>query len=265
MDWSFRGSLDGKVGVVTGAARGIGRAVALALAANGVRVAALDREASGCQETVAALTRDGGEGEAQPVDVAEKASLERALSAVADRFGGIDLLVHCAGILRVGPFLEVAEPDWRAVVEVNLTGTFLTCQAAARRMVVRGGGAIVAIASNAALVPRIHNAAYGAAKAGVLHLVRIMALELARHRIRVNALCPGTTETAMITQTAAAADPNFLRDVLQGNPEKFRTGIPLGRLARPDEQAAMALFLVSDFGAHITGQTFTVDGGQTIH
>lgn len=265
MDWSFRSSLQGRVGVVTGAARGIGRAVALALAANGVRVGALDREASGCRETVATLTRAGGEGKAQIADVADAASVERALAAVADRFGGIDLLVHCAAILRVAPFLEVTEPDWRTVLEVNLTGTFLTCQAAARRMVARGGGAIVAIASNAALVPRIHNAAYGAAKAGVLHLVRIMALELARHRIRVNALCPGTTETAMINQTAAGADPNFLRDVLHGNLEKFRTGTPLGRLARPEEQAAMALYLVSDFGAHITGQTFTVDGGQTMH
>jgi 2,3-dihydro-2,3-dihydroxybenzoate dehydrogenase len=178
-------------------------------------------------------------------------------------FGSLDILVNAAAILRPIPFLDYPEDDWDATMAVNLKGTFLCGQAAARQMVAQGGGKIVNVASNVGKVARVNNSAYCSSKAGVILLTRVMALELAKNNITVNALCPGATETEMI-MIQAGGNKKFLEGIIKGDLDSYRAGIPVGRLASPEEQADMVLFLVSEHANQITGQTFFVDGGQTM-
>lgn len=145
---------------------------------------------------------------------------------------------------------------------VNATGMFMMGQATARALAARGG-VILCVASNAGRVPRLHNAAYGSSKAAVIHLARCMALELAPLGIRVNALCPGSTGTSMAIANKSEGDPALVRNLVEGNLAEWRTGIPLGKLADAEDQAATAAFLLSDDARHITGQALSVDGGQT--
>ena len=126
------------------------------------------------------------------------------------------------------------------------------------------GGRIIAVSSNVGRIPRLNNAAYATSKAGVIHLVRAMALELAQYKITVNSLCPGSTASPMLNETQAKGDPDLLDGIIKGSIEQWRTGIPLGRLADPADQAAMAVYLASEAGRHITGQAICVDGGQTL-
>jgi NAD(P)-dependent dehydrogenase (short-subunit alcohol dehydrogenase family) len=258
--------LQGRVAIVTGARRGIGKAVAAGLARAGARVALADIDPVGVRDAASDIARAAGvDTWSAGVDVTDAGQVQALVAGTVERFGRLDILVNAAGVLHVRPFLEQTDDEWHHTMAVNATGTFLCCRAAARYLVAQGeGGRIINVASNAARIPRMHNAAYCASKAAVLHLTRVMALELAAHRITVNALCPGATETEMLVQVQAGGDPRRLEGIITGRLDLFRSGIPLGRLARPEEQADAVVFLASDAAAFITGQAITVDGGQVV-
>ena len=252
--------LSGRVALVTGAAGGIGQACIEAFLHAGAAVAAAD--IAGLDSAGAG---DQGHATTHQVDVSDPESVQRLVTDVIAAHGRIDAFVNAAAILDVQPFLELSLDSWERTFAVNTRGAFLAGQAVARQMVAQGGGGrIVEIASNIARIARLNNAAYSASKAAVIHLVRCMALELAPYDITVNALCPGSTATPMLVDVQAKGDRSRLEGIIRGSLEQWRTGIPLGRLAEPEDQAAMAVFLASESARHITGQALCVDGGQTL-
>ena len=243
--------LAGRVAVVTGAGSGIGRAVALALAAQGARVAVLDRNAEGAQGTVAVVTSQGGQAVAIECDVSQAASVAQAAQRSLAALGPCDVLVNNAGIIRAGLLETLSLEDWNATLAVNLTGAFLCSQAFAAQMRPRGHGALVHIASIAAEHATPQAGSYSVAKAGIAMLSRQLAVEWGGHGIRSNAVCPGMTRTPL---TQARYD-------LPGNTERMSAAIPAGRIGQPHDVAQAVLFLASDCSAYITGQELTVDGG----
>ena len=258
--------LRGKVALVVGGGTtgGIGFATAEAFAAGDAAVALADLPSVPTATTLTKLSPQGRHS-AHSVDVADAASVENLAKEVSERHGRIDVLVNAAATLIVQPFLEIDLASWERTFAINTRGQFLVAQAVARRMVAQGGGGrIVLIASNVGLTPRINNASYAASKAGVIHLVRAMALELGKHDITVNALCPGSTATTMLIDNQTGGDPRRLDGIIKGSIEQWRTGIPLGRLAEPEDQAACCAYLASPAGRHVTGQAICVDGGQTL-
>lgn len=238
---------DRPLAVVTGAGGGIGAAIAALADDRGYRVAVLDIDGDRASAVAAGL--DGASAAA--VDVAD----EPAVEAVLDDLGAVPtLVVSNAGIVRFGRLLGLALSDWRSVVEVNLTGTFVVCRAAARRMVGAGtGGSIVAITSMNGVVPGPNSGAYTATKAGASMLVGQMAIEWGGHGIRVNAVAPGLIDGGM--SGPIYADPAF-RTAREGK-------VPIGRLGTEDDIARAVLFLAGEDAAYITGQTLLVDGGVT--
>ena len=240
--------LEGKRVVVTGGTSGIGEATTRRFVAEGARVVAL---AVGEREIETAHERIDGLEAALLCDVADEQQVERAFGRVDDLLGGIDVLVANAGISVRRPFLEIREEDWRRVLDVNLTGVFHCAQQAARRMQAGGGGVILVTASTNGIVGHPFYADYNASKAGVIALVRTMALELAP-AIRVNAICPGYVMTPM-------QESEYSPEMLAATDAK----IPLGRHARPDEIASLYAFLASDEGAYLTGAAIEIDGGET--
>ena len=260
----FKVDLSKKVAMVTGASGGIGRAIGFALAGAGAKVLVNDILKDELESVARSIREKKYECQAYPADIAVKEQVEGLIKETVRAFGRIDLLVNCAGILRIAPFLEYREEDWDATIAINLKGTFLCSQSAARQMIKQGVGKIINIASNAGKRALVNNAAYCASKAGVILLTRVMALELARFNITVNALCPGATATEMLTKVQGRDDPKVLEGIIRGDLNTYRSGIPMGRLAKPEEQAAMVMYLASDYANHITGQTFVVDGGQTM-
>jgi NAD(P)-dependent dehydrogenase (short-subunit alcohol dehydrogenase family) len=241
--------LEGKRVVVTGGTSGIGEATSRRFIAEGARVAAL---AVGELEIETAHERIDGLEAALLCDVADELQVERAFGRVDDLLGGIDVLVANAGISVRRPFLEIREKDWRRVLDVNLTGVFHCAQQAARRMHAGGGGGVILVtASTNGIVGHPFYADYNASKAGVIALVRTMALELAP-TIRVNAVCPGYVLTPM-------QEDEYSPEMLAATDAK----IPLGRHARPEEIASLYAFLASDEGAYITGAAIEIDGGET--
>jgi 2,3-dihydro-2,3-dihydroxybenzoate dehydrogenase len=256
--------LSGRVALITGAAGGIGQATARAFAAAGASLALADMPGASI------ATTDLPDGAGAPVslhaaDISNQAAVEQMVDDVVARHGRVDVLAHVAGMLDPHPFLEIPLESWEQTFAVNTRGPFLVSQAVARHMVRQGsGGRIVLVASNVARTPRLNNAAYAASKAAVVHLVRCMALELSTYAITVNALCPGSTATPMLVDVQAGGDPRRLEGIIRGSIEQWRTGIPLGRLAEPEDQAAMIAFLATEAAAYITGQALCVDGGQTL-
>ena len=245
-------SLKGRVALVTGASGGFGRHFGRVLHAAGASVALAARRPDAVAADAAAL---GDRAMAVALDVTDAASIAAALDAVQARFGTCDLLVNNAGIAATSPILDHSGADWDAVMDVDLRGAFVVAQAAARRMVAAGqGGAIVNIASIAGLRTMNGIAAYAAAKAGLLHLTRQMGVELARHRIRVNALAPGYIETD-INRDFFASDPG----------QAMIKRIPQRRLGRVGDLTGPLLLLASDAGAHMTGSVVTVDGGHSVN
>jgi NAD(P)-dependent dehydrogenase (short-subunit alcohol dehydrogenase family) len=242
--------LDGKVAVVTGGARGIGRATATALAGAGASVAILDRDAATAETTARGL---GNSVSAHAADVTEEASLERAFAAVVERHGGVDILVNSAGIGLRHAAVDHPLADWDKVIAVNLTGVFLGSRIAARSMLRRGGGAVVNLASimgfsGGGLYP---NVSYQATKGAVVNMTRALAVEWAQSGIRVNAVAPTWVRTDL---TAAVLDrPGIL--------DRIAELTPMRRLATPEEVALAILFLASPAAAMITGHTLPVDGG----
>jgi NAD(P)-dependent dehydrogenase (short-subunit alcohol dehydrogenase family) len=245
-------SLKGRVALVTGASGGFGRHFGRVLHAAGASVALAARRPDAVAADTAFL---GDRAMAVALDVTDAASIAAALEAVEARFGTCDLLVNNAGIAATSPVLDHSAADWDAVMDVDLRGAFVVAQAAARRMVAAGqGGAIVNIASIAGLRTMNGIAAYAAAKAGLLHLTRQMGVELARHRIRVNALAPGYIET------------DINRDFFASAPgQAMIKRIPQRRLGRVDDLTGPLLLLASEAGAHMTGSVVTVDGGHSVN
>ncbi len=239
--------LDGRTAVVTGAGGGIGRAAALALAQAGARVVLVGRRAEPLRQTLAVVERAGGTGLAVSADVRDSGEIERMLDAA----GTCDALVTCAAIQLRKPALEITEEEWADLLAVNLTAVFLCCQRAARRMRDAGGGAIVNVTSLTEQIGLPNLAAYGASKGGVGQLTRALAVELAQHGIRVNALAPGRVQTSMTAEV-------FEREDVRSS---FLARIPLARAGRPEEIGMAIAFLVSPAASYITGQTLVVDGG----
>jgi 2-hydroxycyclohexanecarboxyl-CoA dehydrogenase len=248
---AMRGLHD-RVALVTGAASGIGRAVALRLGEEGCRVAAVDLNLEGARVTATEI----GEGAcALRADVSYLAAMQAAVGAAEQALGGIDVLVCCAGWDLVQPFVESTEETWDRVISINLKGVIASTRAVLDGMIERRGGAVVNIASDAGRVGSSGEVVYSGAKAGIIGFSKAVAREVARHNVRVNVVCPGPTDTPMMEATRLA------------NPrlgEALVRAIPFRRLARPDEIAAAVAFLASEDAAYITGQTLSVSGGLTM-
>ncbi|MFV6032757.1 SDR family NAD(P)-dependent oxidoreductase [Streptomyces sp. NPDC056264] len=244
------GTLDGRVVLVTGAARGQGEQEARLFAAEGARVVLADV----LDDAGAALAKELGEERAVYVrlDVTREDDWTAAVALAKERFGKIDGLVNNAGILRFHELLATPLEEFQAIVSVNQTGCFLGIRAVAPEIAAAGGGTIVNTASYTGLTGMAGVGAYAASKHAVLGLTRVAALELAAKGIRVNAVCPGAIDTPM--SNPEGVDP-------AATAELYRRLVPLGRIGRPDEVAALALFLTGEDSAYITGQPFVIDGG----
>ncbi|MEU6731921.1 2,3-dihydro-2,3-dihydroxybenzoate dehydrogenase [Streptomyces physcomitrii] len=256
--------MQNKVALVTGAAGGIGAAVTRALVGRGVRVAAVDRDAGRLGETVAALAGDGHRIEAFPANVSDSAEVDAVVAAAESRLGPLDFLVNVAGVMRFKPVLDLTDEDWRTTFGVNADGVFHVSRAVVRAMVARGGGAVVTVASNAALVARTGMAAYCASKAAATLFTKSLGLEVARYGIRCNVVAPGSTDTPMLTGMWDEEDESSRKATVEGSLESFKGGIPLGKLAVPSDVANAVLFLLSEEAGHITLHELTVDGGATL-
>jgi len=244
--------LTGRVALVTGAARGLGRAIAETLAAAGAKVACVDVNAQTLSETVAAIQGAGGVARALACDVTDSQRVNEVVDEVVKAWEGLHILVNNAGITRDNIVLRMKDDQWDAVIQVNLRGTFLFTRAAAKPMLKAHGGRIVNIASVAGLVGNPGQANYSASKAGVIGLTRTVARELAGRNITVNAVAPGFIATEM----TAGLGEEVLAEV------KRRT--PLGRLGEAQDIADAVLFLASDAAGFITGHVLTVDGGLSV-
>ncbi len=250
------------VAVVTGAGGGIGQAVVTSLAAQGMKVAALDLDQKALDRVVSELVESGARVRAYCADVTSGAGVEQVVDQIERDLGPIDYLVNAAGILRTGAAVTLSEADWSATFAVNTTGVFNMSRAVVSRMMRRRSGAVVTIASNSAHTPRWHMAAYAASKAAAASFTKTLGLEAAPYGIRCNVVAPGSTDTAMLT--SLWADGEARRASIEGTPETFRLGIPLGKLARPSDVADAIVFLLSEQASHITMHDLTVDGGAAL-
>jgi 3-oxoacyl-[acyl-carrier protein] reductase len=245
-------SLAGQVAVVTGASRGIGRAVAIALAVAGAQVVVnYARSSTAADEVVAEIVAAGGSAVAIQADVSQADQVDGLINGTLEKFGRVDVLVNNAGITRDTLLLRMKLEDWQAVIDLNLTGVFLCTRAVAKIMLKQRSGRIINIASVAGQMGNPGQANYSAAKAGVIGFTKTVAKELASRGITANAVAPGFIETDMTDDL--------------GNTDEIRKFIPLGRFGQPEDIAGMVRFLAADpAAAYITGQVFNVDGGMVM-
>jgi 3-oxoacyl-[acyl-carrier protein] reductase len=241
--------LAGRVALVTGASRGIGKAIALRLAAAGATVAAGAR-GENAGETVAAIAAAGGNAELVALDVTDAGSIESAIAGVLSRQGRIDILVNNAGITRDTLMLRMKREDWDAVLQTNLTGAYACAQAVLKPMVKQRSGRVINITSVVGQAGNAGQANYAASKAGLIGFTKALALEVASRNITVNAVAPGLIDTDMTRAIAAGAH------------EEWAAKIPLKRLGTPDDVANAVVFLASDEASYITGHVLAVNGGM---
>lgn len=248
--------LKGKIAMVTGASQGIGRGIALGLAEAGADVVVnCDRNVAGAEIVAAEIRSLGRRAMVAQADISRSDDVNRMVQRSLSDFGRIDILVNNAGIFTPGPVEDVREEDWDRVMDVNLKGVFLCCQAVGRHMIKRkSGGSIINVASISAEIPEVNLGAYTPSKAGVLGLTRLLAVEWARYRIRVNALSPGPIMTSL--QQKAYPSKKLL--------DARNSAIPMQRHGTPEEMAKVVVFLASDDSSYITGENITSDGGSMV-
>lgn len=245
--------LKDRVAIVTGAASGIGEACAHLFAKEGARVVVADFDAVQGERLTRQICGEGGSAVFQLVDVSSWSQVEKLVETANRTFGTVDVLVNAAGVLFYGTVLETDEKAWDRVMDINLKGTFLCCRAVIAQMVRQGRGSIVNFSSTTGAHDACaHAVAYVASKGGVAALTRAISIDHARQGVRINAICPGPTDTPMLRK---ALSPEALVE--------FADSFPMGRLGSPTEIAAAALFLASDESSFMTGSMLTVDGGQT--
>ncbi len=247
--------LKDKVAIVTGAAQGIGRALATRLAEEGAKVAIADIQADAAASTAKEIVAAGGTAIAVKVDVTSLDSATAAVQKVVADFSGIDILVNNAGWDKLEPFIQSTPETWDKVIAINFRGVIHLCKAVIPQLQARGGGKIVSIASDAGRVGSLGEAVYSGCKAGIIGFSKTLARELARNNINVNVVCPGPTETAL------------LHGVMDNQPkvlEAMKRGIPMRRLGQPQDLAGAVAFLVSADADYVTGQVISVSGGLTM-
>ncbi len=251
------GNLAGKVAMVTGGRRGIGKAAAMKLAEAGANVAVCDIVADDGQldKTAAEVRQFGRQSLALPLDISRPNQVQKVVKQIVDQFGRIDIVVNCAGVWLPGQTLvECSEENWDRVIDTNLKGTFLCCQAAGKIMIRQKSGNIINLSSQVGLNPGTAIGAYSISKAGIIMLTRQLALELSSFHIRVNALAPGVVKTDF--------NVNVWKD--PESEKRLASIIPLGRLAEAEDIAKTVLFLASDESSYITGAVINIDGGWQV-
>jgi 3-oxoacyl-[acyl-carrier protein] reductase len=250
--------LQGLVSVITGAGSGIGRASALAFAAEGAAVVAADLNAASADETVEQIQSAGGSADSIRVDVTQQSSVQAMVQHTIDRFGRVDVLFNNAGLPQsFTPMEESSDELYQKIMDVNVRGVFNGCRAVIPRMKAQGGGVILNTASTAGIRPRPGLAVYNASKAAVICMTKTLAVELAPHHIRVVSICPVATDTPMLPAFIGA------QDEAEGR-KRFIATIPWGRLNRPEDIAQAAVFLASPEAEMVTGTAFEVDGGRDV-
>jgi 2-hydroxycyclohexanecarboxyl-CoA dehydrogenase len=245
-----------KVAIVTGAASGIGRAIALAMGREGARVAALDLDGEGAAAVAREIAAAGGEAHAWPLDVADAARVTAVVGEVVSRWSTVHVLVNCAGWDTPMPFVETTPEFWDKILAINLRGPIALTRAVLPAMIAQSYGKIVSIASDAGRVGSTGEAVYSAAKGGLIAFTKTIARETARHRINVNCVCPGPSDTPLFQKEFAGPSPKLA--------ESLKRVIPWGRLGTPADIAPAVVFLASDEAGYITGQTLSVSGGLTM-
>jgi 3-hydroxybutyrate dehydrogenase len=253
--------LSGKVALVTGAGRGIGRAIAIRFAHEGASVALAARTQHQIEEVARAITEAGGRAIALVTDVTTPHSMRSAVERTEADLGPVDILVNSAGIYHVAPFLDHSLDQWKRIFEINVHGAFIASQAVLPGMIERRSGRIIHIASTAGKWGTRYQAAYNASKHAVLGMIKCIALETAEYGVRINAICPGFVESAMVDEQIPnlarilGADTGAAREALIGR-------IPIGRFIRLDEIPPLAVYLASNESEGMTGQAITIDGGM---
>lgn len=248
-------NLSGRVGIVTGGARGIGFAIAKGLASSGALVVIADINSDGAEKAATTIRAEGFQAQSITVNVTKRNSVQDMVAQTVEGSGQIDILVNCAGIILRKPIEEVTDEEWDSILDVNLRGVFLCSQVVGREMIRRKQGKIISISSNIAQVLQPGRGIYAVSKAGVSHLTKVMALEWARYHVNVNAIAPAPTMTDL--------NKKFFDEHPEDYQERLRS-IPMGRLGNPQDYVGMAIFLASKASDFVTGQTLFVDGGSIL-
>jgi 2-hydroxycyclohexanecarboxyl-CoA dehydrogenase len=250
--------LRGKTALVTGAGRGIGRAIALALAAEGAEIAALDIDGDAADRVRRDIDGVGVKAVALAADLTRGADVRRAVEVAIAQLGQLDVLVNNAGWDRLEPFVESEEETWDRIISLNFKGVLHTCRAVVPHMIQRGSGKVINIASDAGRVGSSGEAVYAGSKGAVIAFSKTLAREVARHHVTVNVVCPGLTDTPLLAgmRDASARNAKLLDAVTRA--------IPLGRIATPEDVAGAVVYLASPIADYVTGQTLSVSGGLTM-
>lgn len=256
--------LEGKTAIVTGSARGMGKATALALAGHGANVVVCDLMEDAVKQTAVEVEAKGVQSLAIPIDVSDYTAIENAVTAAIGKFGKVDFLINCVGICPTAPLVDMEEKTWDKVLDINLKSVYAFARFCAKNMIENGTkGRIITISSQASKIGEANISAYSASKAGINAFTQSTALELAPHGITVNAICPGYVYTEMVKEIT------FTRSAVEGGtPEEYYqklcNRIPLGRMAMPEEVGQFMSFLCSEHAGYITGIAITYAGGTTL-